>query len=259
MKIDLFFKFQVALLVLAALAVAEPEADAQYLLGNPFYANPHATAGQVAYANGAVVPADTLSVQIAKAQHFNAKANAYATAAYPYGYGLYGAQHFIGKREAEAEPKADAQYLATPYYGGLGYAGYGAVANYGYPAYANYAYANAAYPYGARVIGKREAEAEPEADAQYLASPYYAGYGAVGYPSYANYGYGYANTVAYPYAGAYGAHVIGKRDAESKPQVYGAYGAYNAYPYATYGAAYGGYAARYPGYAGYPYATNYFG
>lgn len=245
----------VALLVLAAVAVAEPEADAQYYYGSPFYANPHATAGQMSYANGAVVPADTLSVQVAKAQHFAAKANAYATAAYPYGYGLYGAGHYIGKRDAEAEPKADAQYLATPYYGGYGY---GAVPSYGYPAYANYAYANTAYPYAARVIGKRDAEAEPEADAQYLASPYYAGYGAVGYP-YAN--YGYANTVAYPYNtyGAYGAHVIGKRDAEAKPQVYGAYGAYAGYPYATYAAGYSGYAARYPAYAGYPYAGNFYG
>lgn len=244
----------VALLVLAALAAAEPEADAQYYYGSPFYANPHASVGQMTYANGAVVPADTLSVQVAKAQHLNAKANAYATAAYPYGYGLFGAQHYIGKREAEAEPKADAQYLATPYYGCYGY---GAVPSYGYPAYANYAYANTAYPYAARVIGKREAEAEPEADAQYLASPYYAGYGAAGYP-YANYGYGYANTVAYPY-GAYGARVIGKRDAESKPQVFGAYGAYAGYPYTTYGAGYSGYAARYPGYAGYPVAYNYLG
>lgn len=64
-------------------------------------------------------------VKAAKAQHFAAKATAYAY--YPF--------HYIGKREAEptaaAEPKADAQYLYGLGYGYGGYARYG----YGYPYY----------------------------------------------------------------------------------------------------------------------------
>merc|ERR1712061_451423 len=99
-----------------------------------------------------------------------------------------------GKREAEAEPEADAQFLASPYTGyngyngyaapyagyaagyGLGYSGYPYSAAYGY---GNLGYAGHGYGLGYRgFYGKREAEAEPEADAQFLASPYtgYNGY-----------------------------------------------------------------------------------
>merc|ERR1712002_171833 len=62
--------------------------------------------------------------------------------------------HYIGKREAEAAPEADAGYLG--YLGGY----YG-----GYPGYFG--------GYG-HYIGKREAEAAPEADAGYLG--YLGGY-----------------------------------------------------------------------------------
>jgi len=164
--------------------------------------------GLTAYANGAVVPTDTLSVQAAKAQHFAAKA---AVAPYGiYGAGYLGAAHYIGKREAEA----DAQYL----YAGYPYAYAGPHTSLGLTAYANGAVAPtktlavqaaeaqhfaakaAAYPYGyagLHYIGKREAEAEPEA--QYL----YAG--AYGYPYATNYAnYGFVNNYArYPYAGVY--------------------------------------------------------
>merc|ERR1711935_976606 len=90
---------------------------------------------------------------------------------------------------------AYAEADADPYYAAYGYAGHpvpcaGGVANgyaygaYGYP----YASAYAGYPYGIYGRKKREAEAEPEADA------YYAAYGA--YP-YAAAGLGYAGYGAY--------------------------------------------------------------
>merc|ERR1711892_1527473 len=64
------------------------------------------------------------------------------------------------------------------------------------------------------------------------ASPY-----AIGYRGYAGYA-GYAGAHgAYPYAGAYGAHYIGKRSADAEPKAdafYGEYGysSYVASPYA---------------------------
>lgn len=114
-----------------------------------------------------------IPLKAAKAQHFAAKANAYANA-YPF--------HYIGKREAEPTADADPQLL----YSGL----------YGYPAVSTYATYHYTYPY--RYLGKRSAEAEPKADPQYYGLGYgyagyrgyggYAGYGGYGYPYY---GYGY--------------------------------------------------------------------
>merc|ERR1711935_316694 len=138
-------------------------------------------------------------------------------------YGIYGRK----KREAEAEPEADAYYAAYGAYpyaaAGFGYAGYGAYpyagvgyAGLGYASGLGYAagipnpvHAVAATPAGlthssnvgicTNYLGasvpcgrkKREAEAEPEADA------YYAAYGAYPYAA----GLGYAAYGAYPYAG----------------------------------------------------------
>merc|ERR1711962_1463358 len=64
---------------LAAAAQAAPEADPQGLLAQPLvYGNAHTQIhSEVKHANGAVVPDDTLSVKVAKAQHLTAKANAY--------------------------------------------------------------------------------------------------------------------------------------------------------------------------------------
>merc|ERR1711915_1172973 len=117
--------------------------------------------------------------------------------------------------EPEAKADADAALLYGAYgYGGLGYAGYAGYAGLGYAGYAGYPYAYGAYPYayGAHYIGKREAEAEaePEADAALLYGAY--GYGGLGYAGYAGYPYAYG---AYPYA--YGAHYIGKRSADAEP------------------------------------------
>merc|ERR1712055_611408 len=75
--------------------------------------------------------------------------------------------------EPEAEAKADPYYLGG-YYGGLGYGGLG-YAGLGYSGlgYGGYGYSGLGY------YGKREADAEPKADAD----PYYLGgyYGGLGY------------------------------------------------------------------------------
>jgi len=205
-------------LALVAAVCAEPEADPQLLLHTP-YIKPvvdatHYTAGVQKFSNGAVVPEDTMSVKLAKAQHFQAKAveymkkpymvapvvykapiapvaplahHTYAPYTYPY------AAHHIFKREAEAEPEADAQVLLNTYKAGvLPYTA-------GVLPYAHHAYAHSyikpavtykapvvykaplttsymapyTYPYaGVHRVFKREAEAEPEADSQFLLNNY---------------------------------------------------------------------------------------
>merc|ERR1712201_32795 len=156
--------------------------------------------------------------------------------------------------EPEAKADADAGLLYGAYgYSSLGYAGYHGL---GYAGYAGYPYAYGAYPYahGAHYIGKRAADAEPEADADaavlYGAYGYsglgYAGYHGLGYRGYAGYPYAYG---AYPYT--YGAHYVGKRSADAEPEA----NADAAYLYGAYG--YAGYhGLGYAGYrhAGYPYA-----
>merc|ERR1711997_491600 len=93
------------------LAVAAAEADPQLLL--PALVSPHAKADAlVEYPNGAKVPADTLSVQAARAAHL-------ATKPFAYGYPVVG--HYLGKREAEAEADPDAWYGLYGGYHGFGY------------------------------------------------------------------------------------------------------------------------------------------
>merc|ERR1712111_226289 len=119
----------------------------------------------VTHWNGAVTPVDHAN--------FAATAAHLAIKGHPYVY--------YGKREAEAEPEADPQYLTYGHhlgYSHLGYAGY------------------AGYPYS--YYGKRDAEADP----QYLTYGHHLGYSHLGY------GYGC------PYTSYYG-----KRDAEAEPQV----------------------------------------
>merc|ERR1739848_404214 len=132
----------------------------------------------------------------------------YAAPAYTTGYANYGyaglnAGHYIGKREAEAEPEADAEAFYGyngPFNGYTGYA-LPAYRSYAAPAYRTYAapayttgYANYGYAglNAGHYIGKREAEAEPEADA------YYGTYGYNGLSGlgYSGLGYGYASTYA---------------------------------------------------------------
>merc|ERR1711929_13638 len=106
--------------------------------------------------------------------------------------------------EPEAKADADAALLYGGYYGGygLGYAGYGLGYGYGYPYAAGYHY-----------LGKRSADAEPEAkadaDPALLYGAYYGGLGYAGY-GYAGLGYGY------PYAAGY--HYLGKRSADAEPE-----------------------------------------
>merc|ERR1711970_901515 len=107
-------------------------------------------------------------------------------AGYPatYGYGVshsygypYSTYSHYGKREAEAEPEADADAQCLGAYC-AGYTAPVAYSNYGYSlpsAYSTYGYGLRNFGYSRFGYGKREAEAEPEADAQYLTS-YRAGY-----------------------------------------------------------------------------------
>merc|ERR1711946_35824 len=126
-----------AVLALAAVAFAEPEADAK--------ADPAVLYG--AYGTG--LP-------------YSSVYRSYG--AYPYGYRTYGAYPYAyyGKRSADAEPEADAEADPALLYGAYGYGlpysgvyrSYGAYP-YGYRTYG-------AYPYA--YYGKRSADAEPEAD-----------------------------------------------------------------------------------------------
>merc|ERR1712203_1239658 len=161
--------------------------------------------------------------------------------------------------EAEADPNAwyaSYGYAGFPYYGygsGLAYAGAYAPYTYGAYGYAGYPYAAGYNGYAlgaAHLIGKRSADADAEAK-PWLA---YANYGYAGYP------YAYAGAYSYPYATyglgyngyALGAHYIGKRSAEAKPESWYGYGyapysyshAYAPYAYGAYnlGYGYGGYA-----------------
>jgi len=109
-----------------------------------------------------------------------------------FGYSRYGYSRFgYGKREAEAEPEADAQYLRTYR---AGYTTPVAYSNYGYGFPATYGYGIRNFGYSRFGYGKREADAEPEADAQYLTS-YRAGYASP--LSYSNFGYNYPTTYGY--------------------------------------------------------------
>merc|ERR1712165_414408 len=224
-KLDRFFRPRPPItmkmfLVLALVAAfcAEPEADPQLLLHTP-YIKPvvdatHYTAGVQKFSNGAVVPEDTMSVKLAKAQHFQAKAveymkkpymvapvvykapiapvaplahHTYAPYTYPY------AAHHIFKREAEAEPEADSQVLYnTPYTAGVlpytaGVLPYTAAKTYIKPAVTYKApvvykaplttsyMAPYTYPYaGVQRIFKREAESEADSQVLYN-TPYTAG------------------------------------------------------------------------------------
>merc|ERR1711911_8853 len=121
-----------AVLALAAVAFAEPEADAK--------ADPAVLYG--AYGTG--LPYASVH-------------GGYRTyGAYPYAY--------YGKRSADAEPEADAEADPALLYGAYGYGlpysgvyrSYGAYP-YGYRTYG-------AYPYSYGYYGKRSADAEPEAD-----------------------------------------------------------------------------------------------
>merc|ERR1712117_718995 len=118
-------------LALAAMAMAEPEADPQLL-----------------YTAGVHTPVTSIN----NVPVVNAVPHLYTTGVHAPTVGVVGStvySHptvYYGKRDAEAEPEADALY---------GYYGY---RNYGYAAYSPYAYTTR---WG---YGKRSADAEAEAD-----------------------------------------------------------------------------------------------
>merc|ERR1712110_492563 len=178
-----------AVLALAAVAFAEPEADAK--------ADPAVLYGAYGYG----LP-------------YASVYGGYRTyGAYPYTYG--GA--YYGKRSADAEPEAAADAEADP---ALLYGAYG----YGLP-YSSVYRSYGAYPYGYRTYGaysygyygKRSADAEPEADAEADPALLYGAYGhglpySGVYRSYGAYPYGYRTYGAYPYA------YYGKRSADAEPE-----------------------------------------
>merc|ERR1719370_2189203 len=86
-------------------------------------------------------------------------------------YGYAGLGHYYGKRSAEADAKADPYYYGGYYGHGLGYAGYHGL---GYRAY-GYGLGHYGYGHGYGYYGKRSAEAEPAAEADAKADPYYYG------------------------------------------------------------------------------------
>merc|ERR1711974_147587 len=160
----------------------------------------------------------------------------YSRLGYGLGYGGYGlglgySRGIIGygKREAEAEPKADAEPWLT--YGGygLGYSRLGYGLGYG-GLYGGYG--------GIYGYGKREAEAEPKA----AADPwYYGGYGysrlGLGYGGLGYSGLGYSGL----YGGYRGIYGYGKREAEAEPKAAADPWYYGGYGYSGLGLGYGGY------------------
>merc|ERR1711962_537397 len=163
-------------------AEAKAEAD-PWLLAHPVLLDPHASSGEtVELPNGAVVPDETNSVKLAKADHLLAKA-LHTPLWWHY-----------GKREAEADAEAEADPLVVHWDG--------AVTPDYTPAQKLAAAAHFAakgWPlvgYGGYLYGKRSADAE--------AKPYYAlGYGGLGY-GYGYYGKRSAEAEAKPYYGVYG-------------------------------------------------------
>merc|ERR1712179_11035 len=177
-----------AVLALAAVAFAEPEADANadpaVLYGAYGYGLPYASVyggyrtygayGAYSYGYYGKRSADAEPEAAADAEAdpallygaygyglpYSSVYRSYG--AYPYGYRTYGAYPYAyyGKRSADAEPEADAEADPALLYGayvyGLPYAGvYGGYRTYG---------AYGAYPYSYGYYGKRSADAEPEAD-----------------------------------------------------------------------------------------------
>jgi len=199
----------IAIACFAAVAFAEPEADAK--------ADPALLYGAYGYAG---VPAYT-------GYGYSNLGYGYNTLGYAaHGYSAYSPYTYTyGKRSADAEPEADPALL----YGTYGYTGLRPFAGYGYSnlgygyntlGYATHGYTNLGYsaynPY-TYTYGKRSADAEPEADAD--AALLYGTYGYAGlpattygayraynaYPAYTGYGYnnlfGYSAYGAYPYLG----------------------------------------------------------
>jgi|ERR1711894_251765 len=248
-----------AVLALAAVAFAEPEAegkanpDSALLYGAYGYGLPYAGAYGGYRTYGAYRPYSYGGGYYYGKRSADAEpegnANAYypyAYGAYPYAYGAgygyrtygaYGAYGY-GKRSADAEPKAEADpaLLYNTYGYGVPYAGaYGAYN--AYSAYRPYSYGGGYY------YGKRSAEAEPEADPAVLystasiASPLTTAYTAGVAPLTTAYTHAVAAPFAYTHAIAPAAttavkSVVPTVAQYTVPSVYS--GVYGGYP-AVYG------------------------
>jgi len=221
--------------------VAEPEAQ-------------HFTAGFVQHHNGAVVPQDTDSVQAAKVQHLAAKNTAYLTQGKPLIYGNFPAlplKHYLTKKVEVPPPVA--YKVKTP--------AHTYPINPFYHVYQPHVYTHVPTVHH---FGKREAEAEPEADAQYIQN--YNTYGYTPYTTgYQTYGYtGYPYTTGYtysPYFNNFYNRRVFKREAEAEAepeadaQYMQYYNPYQQYPFSTY-SAYTGYPTTYNTYTYSPYTYN---
>jgi len=106
-------------LALAAMAMAEPEADPQVLL------NQHVTSIN----NVPVVQTPLVNTVVSNPTVYSTVAHSVAPSVYH--ANVYTPHVYLGKREAEAEPEADALY---------GYYGYARPYAYGYRSYGSYGY-----------------------------------------------------------------------------------------------------------------------
>jgi len=177
-----FVYFQVVVFAVAAMVAAEAEpeaeADASVFYGGYGYAAAPYALGYAGYNGYGAYNGYT---------GYGYAGYGYSPLAYGYGYGrgYYGAGHFIGKREAEAEaaPEADAHVALAYNYAPYSYA-------YAPYAYAPYYYAPHASSYqqvstpfsfqSVHQLHKREAEAEADASVAYAYAPYaYAAYPGV--------------------------------------------------------------------------------
>merc|ERR1712079_126716 len=194
----------ILLTALAAVALAEPEAEARYYGYNPgFYGYNRGFSG------------------------YGHQQNWPSARTYGFSSTCWGCR---GKRSAVAD--------AEPAYYGYGSYGYN-FGSYGYPygsGYRSYGFPARSFTYRSPqgLRGKRSAEAEPEAEADAE-----AGYYGYPYYGYGNYGYGYGlpgRSFAH-----FGGHFLGKRsaEAEAEPAYYGLgyeYGLYRPYfGYRAYG------------------------
>jgi len=246
--------------VLAGVPAAKTAIDGQTrILTHTSYPNGVVVPNNVAYTRAAVAPVvATAHSAVVPAATYAATYAGYPYAGYPYAAGA----HYIGKREAEADAEAEPWtigqvaaglpllnaaaegrapgHIAYTSYNGLRVAGAPAVAAYAAaPAVAAYRYPATTYGYGYpsvysgysgyHYLGKREADAEPEADADaYTIAQVYAGLP-------------YANAVATGHAHNPGYLAYTSYPSTAVRSVYNTVAAapvaaYNAYPYrAAYG------------------------
>merc|ERR1712207_53189 len=205
---------RIALLACAAV-LAAAEADALYgyavhHLGHLGYAGHHVVhaspvhhAVPVHHGYGVTNVANTVGIHGAAPAAIPAVHGAYAGAG-RYVANSAGVVH-VAKREAE--PEADAEALYHSYGGyGLGHRVYSLGHGYGYGHHVGLGYSSLGYGHGyglgySRYYGKREAEAEPEADALYGAYGYGYGLGhrtySLGYGRYFGHGYGLGHGYGY--------------------------------------------------------------